>query len=73
MFPYRGYRFNGQTECQNQTKLWNDFSFISEDFCISNPCQNGALCDNNIEGTGYECVCDGPYNGKDCENSIYEG
>ena len=51
----------------------NLFFLNSEDFCISDPCQNGGLCDNNIEGTGYECVCDGPYNGKNCENSIYEG
>ena len=48
------------------------FHEISEDFCAENPCQNDGVCDNNIDGTGYECVCYGPYRGKNCEESIYE-
>ena len=43
-----------------------------ENFCATNPCKNGAICDNNIEGNGYECVCRGTYRGKDCEISIDE-
>ena len=45
---------------------------FTEDFCAAKPCQNGGICDNNIDGTGYECVCEGAYQGKDCEISIYE-
>ena len=48
------------------------FHQISEDFCAENPCKNDGVCDNNIDGTGYECVCYGPYRGKNCEESIYE-
>ena len=48
------------------------FDEFSEDFCAENPCQNDGVCDNNIDGTGYECVCYGPYRGKNCEESIYE-
>ena len=41
-----------------------------ENFCATSPCKNGAICGNNIEGNGYECVCKGTYRGKDCEISI---
>ena len=43
------------------------------DFCTSNPCQNGGTCDNNLDGTDYECVCDGAYKGKNCEAKIFQG
>ena len=43
------------------------------DFCASNPCQNGGTCDNNLDGTDYECVCDGAYKGKNCEAKIFQG
>ena len=46
---------------------------FSEDFCASNPCQNGGTCDNNFDGTDYECVCDGAWKGKSCEIEIVQG
>ena len=47
--------------------------FFAEDFCVSSPCQNGGTCDNNIDGTDYECVCDGAFKGKNCETKIFQG
>ena len=48
-------------------------TLFAEDFCASNPCQNGGTCDNNIDGTDFECVCDGAYKGKNCETKIIQG
>lgn len=52
-------------------KKFNNMHF-SENFCASNPCKNGGICDTNIEGNGYECVCEGTYRGRDCEISLNE-
>jgi len=46
--------------------------FPCEDFCASNPCQNGGTCDNNSDGTDYECVCDGEWRGKSCEIELVQ-
>ena len=33
--------------------------------CASNPCQNGATCEEYL--LGYECICPPGYNGTHCE------
>ena len=46
-------------QCQNE---------INE--CISNPCQNGAICNNLI--SGYNCTCSSGYNGTLCQTDTDE-
>lgn len=38
------------------------------DECLSNPCQNGGIC-NDIDN-GYTCTCPVGYLGTHCENDI---
>jgi hypothetical protein len=49
------------------THKFNDsftrFSDIDE--CLSNPCQNGATCNN--EQNGYTCRCAGGWQGTNCD------
>lgn len=42
------------------------FLFIDIDECFSNPCQNGATC--NDGSNGYTCSCSRGYFGGNCEN-----
>ena len=38
------------------------------DACSSNPCQNGAACeDDSLSGSGYTCTCLGGWSGPNCE------
>jgi Mg-chelatase subunit ChlD len=37
----------------------------NQDECASNPCQNGGICRNNING--YVCDCPGDWEGKHCD------
>lgn len=39
--------------------------FCQSGHCSSQPCQNGGLCKENYGG--YNCICDGPYFGDNCE------
>ena len=39
------------------------------DFCLSEPCLNGGIC--NKIANGYECLCSSGYEGKNCEVSYY--
>ena len=44
-----------------------------EDFTMTSPCQNGATCTNDGEGTGeYHCFCVIGWRGHDCEIDIDE-
>ena len=38
------------------------------DECLSNPCRNGALCQDRVNG--YECQCRNGYRGQNCEIAI---
>jgi len=41
------------------------YSFTDIDECASNPCQNGATC-NNLQNQ-YTCTCAGGWQGTHCE------
>ncbi|XP_033104226.1 low-density lipoprotein receptor-related protein 4-like isoform X2 [Anneissia japonica] len=45
------------------------YIFTRINFCISDPCQNGATCVNEV--AGYECVCKLGYTGKYCERGDF--
>ncbi|NXC40192.1 FA9 factor, partial [Penelope pileata] len=38
---------------------------VNGDQCISNPCQNGAVCKDGV--SSYECMCPPGYGGRNCE------
>nr|XP_054764935.1 epidermal growth factor-like [Lytechinus pictus] len=40
--------------------------------CLSNPCQNDAICFPWIDGTSYVCICPPGYTGGNCETDIDE-
>ncbi|GBM49928.1 hypothetical protein AVEN_234715-1, partial [Araneus ventricosus] len=35
--------------------------------CSSNPCKNDGTCEE--DGTGFKCICKGPWKGETCEES----
>ena len=37
------------------------------DECATNPCQNGGVCLDDVNG--YNCTCEAGYTGLDCETS----
>ena len=45
--------------------MLNTISFTDIDECASNPCQNGATC-NNLQNQ-YTCMCAGGWQGTHCE------
>ncbi|XP_078491034.1 EGF-like repeat and discoidin I-like domain-containing protein 3 [Ciona intestinalis] len=47
------------------------FTLNLPDPCISNPCQNEGVC-NNEDGTTYNCTCPCGWNGTNCEIQIDE-
>jgi hypothetical protein len=49
--------------------LKTNFNDIFINPCSSNPCQNNGKC--GYSATGYYCICDGSYTGKNCEVSPY--
>ena len=60
-----------------QTKIYF-LNFINNPFisrckdideCISDPCKNGAMC--NDEENGFTCLCKAGYDGVTCENGQY--
>ena len=40
-------------------------SLLETDECDSNPCGNGGTCNDYVNG--FNCTCDGGYEGTDCE------
>ena len=45
------------------------FQYLDIDECQSDPCQNGATCNDLING--YNCSCADGYTGNDCETGYY--
>ena len=44
------------------------FHSVDKDECLSNPCQNGGKCEDEINS--YTCTCAPGYTGHDCETGI---
>lgn len=38
--------------------------------CLSFPCRNKAVCQNDFENLSYNCFCRPGFDGRDCENNI---
>jgi hypothetical protein len=43
--------------------------FLEQDFCASDPCQNGGICFS--ERSGYYCECKDDYAGRNCDRGQY--
>ncbi|XP_014680429.1 PREDICTED: neurogenic locus notch homolog protein 1-like, partial [Priapulus caudatus] len=43
-----------------------------DDACVSNPCNEGSICDTSPIDGSYVCNCPMGYSGKNCENDINE-
>ena len=43
--------------------------FSDVNYCLSNPCNNGGVCDR--EFGGYQCDCHSFYEGTHCDNGKY--
>lgn len=67
MFFFFFFRFNCNCSDTGFTGL---FCEINIDECASDPCQNGAWCEDLIKD--YKCHCHAGYNGKNCEVDIEE-
>ena len=39
------------------------------DPCLLNPCLNSGICHTEPAPRGFECICDGGFQGRDCETS----
>ncbi|XP_051883885.1 hyaluronan-binding protein 2 isoform X2 [Pristis pectinata] len=44
---------------------WMEYSYNSNDPCLSNPCQNQGTCETTA--SGFNCRCPRPFNGKRCQ------
>lgn len=44
---------------------------LIDNLCSTNPCQNGAACQEIADGSDYFCFCQQNYFGSHCENCIY--
>ena len=45
------------------------FAFVADKLpCSSNPCQNGGNCVDDVVNKTYNCTCEDPFYGKDCES-----
>ena len=55
------------------SRIWQlCYIYFLENFCTPNSCQNGGKCDNNIDDSGHECICSGPFTGENCQTSTYQ-
>ena len=51
-------------------KFYDDFVLIETDECDSNPCENGATCNNYVNE--FNCSCAAGYEGTLCETGKSE-
>ena len=40
------------------------------DFCLSSPCETGAMCVNLMGNNNYECLCPPGFEGSNCAQNI---
>ncbi|XP_033120081.1 uncharacterized protein LOC117119389, partial [Anneissia japonica] len=43
----------------------------AQNACNSSPCRNGATCVESVLEPGYVCLCNGQFNGQQCEQSAF--
>ena len=55
------------TKVDLYTKMFFILCLKLLDPCASNPCQNGAVCNNVPAFNDYHCTCGPIYQGKNCE------
>ena len=48
--------------------FYSEIPFLQIDPCTTNPCENNAECDDNIDS--YSCRCKSDYTGTNCETQI---
>ena len=65
------FNYNRNTANANIAQYAKCHNFLRTDIneCESNPCKNGATCNNNINS--YSCTCVAGYIGTNCEEGIH--
>ena len=66
---WRGMQCDGMNAYLTHTPLIMISVTENINECESNPCQNGGVCTDNVNG--YTCSCADGYNGTDCEGKSF--
>ncbi|KAK3739936.1 hypothetical protein QZH41_015977, partial [Actinostola sp. cb2023] len=57
--------FDGTHQCECKPGFTGESCEININECVSNPCENGGSCEDQVNG--YKCACVTGYEGNNCE------